>query len=178
MDTPKATYKKTNPKLLENTSNYRKTKKGILTNSYNKQKERSKKNGLPCPSYSLIELHDRYLNDEKFNRLYLEWIKHGCNKQFKPSIDRINCKKAYTLDNIHVMTWAENRYKQTMGRRSRMGAVAQLMGNKIIMTYSSQRMAVNKTGLSQSNLSAALNGRRNYCGGYKWKYIYENPELL
>lgn len=59
-----------------------------------------------------------------------------------------------------------------------MGAVAQLMGNKIIMTYSSQRMAVNKTGLSQSNLSAALNGRRNYCGGYKWKYIYENPELL
>jgi hypothetical protein len=76
------------------------------------------------------------------------------------------------------MTWAENRYKQTMERRSRMGAVAQLMGDKIIMTYPSQRIAVKKTGLSQSNMSAALNGRRKYCGGYKWKYIYENPELL
>ena len=82
------------------------------------------------------------------------------------------------MRNIPILTWAENRYKQTMERRSRKGPVVQMLGNKIIKTYKSQRDAVLKTGLSQGDMSMAMNGKRNYCGGYKWRYIHENPELL
>lgn len=76
------------------------------------------------------------------------------------------------------MTWAENRFKQTMERRTRKGPVAQIIGNRTIKTYGSQREAIKETGLSQGNLSMALNGKRQYCGGYKWRYIHESPELL
>jgi glutamate dehydrogenase/leucine dehydrogenase len=76
-----------------------------------------------------------------------------------------------------MLTWAENRYKQSMERRSRKGKVAQIMGNKIIRIFDSQREIVRELGISQGNLSAALNEKRNYCNSYKWKYI-DNPELL
>ena len=91
----------TNLKLLENTSRYRKTPKGILTNIYNKQRERSRVKNICLPSYSLKELHEKYLNNRRFKRLYSEWIERNYDKQFKPSIDRINCVEPYTLNNIH-----------------------------------------------------------------------------
>ena len=133
---------------------------------------------MPYPSYTLKDLHNKYLTDRKFNRLFNEWVKHKYDKQFKPSIDRINSNKSYTMDNIHILTWAENRFKQTMERRSRKGEVAQIMGDEIIAVFKSQRDVIKKTGLSQGNLSMALNGIRQYCGGYKWKYINSNPDLL
>ncbi|MFH1327370.1 MAG: hypothetical protein ABIH76_00735 [Candidatus Bathyarchaeota archaeon] len=99
------------------------------------------------------------------------------NKQLKPSLDRIDCKKGYTVKNTQMITWAENRYKQSLdGRRGRKGVVLQLLGEKIVARYSCQREAVKKTGLSQGCMSMVLNGARQTTGGYK--FIYENPELL
>ena len=89
---------KTNLKLLENTRRYRKTKKGILTNIYNRQ---IKKNIIV--NYTLKELHNYFLNNKKFNRLYNEWIKNNYEKQFIPSIDRIDCKKGYNFNNIQCI---------------------------------------------------------------------------
>ena len=133
---------------------------------------------MPLPSYSLKELHNLFLYSQKYDRLFTEWESHSYDKQFKPSIDRINSKKPYTINNIHIMTWAENRFKQTMERRSRKGKVAQIMGEKVVKIFASQKDVVKKTGLSQANLSFALNGKRKYCGGYIWKYLNKNPELL
>ena len=145
---------------------YRRTKKGILTNIYSKQKTRKGVN------YSLKELHAMFLNNKKFDRLYKEWIKSNYNIQFKPTIDRINPKLGYTQDNIHCLTWAENRYKQRMEMKfTRARKVCQMMGNKIIKTFSSQRIAVKETGLSQGNMSMCLTGKRKTTGGYGWKYF-------
>lgn len=155
---------------MKNTQKFRKTKKGILTNIYHHQRRRSR------VDYSLKRLHDKFLNDRKFNRLYKEWVKKNFNKQFKPSIDRISCKKHYFIENIHCLTWAENRFKQTMERRCRKGKVYQMIGQKIIKIYKSQRDAVRKTGLSQSQMSKVLNKKGFTCGGYIWEY--EQPELV
>lgn len=168
---------KTNIKLLENTSKYRKTKKGVLTNIYHKQIERSKLRKIPMPSYTLEQLQSKFINDKKFNRIFIEWVKSNYNKQFKPSLDRINCLKPYSLDNIQILTWAENRYKQRMELKIIRGkSVLMVMGNKIIAKYKSVTDAVRKTGLSQGNISSCLHGKRITCGGYK--FIYENSELL
>lgn len=158
-------------KLLGNTARYRKTRKGLITNLFDKMKHRH-----------FVGFNSSYLHDfskcGKFDRLFKEWEKSNYNKQYKPSIDRISCKKGYEVGNIQWLTWAENRYKQTMERRARKGKVAQCMGNKIIKIYKSQREASIKTGLSQGNLSEAMNGKRGLCGGYNWKFIYEDPKLL
>ena len=160
---------KTPSSFLLNTQKYRKTKKGLITNLYNKLKERNK-----------VDFTREFLQEfsqcKKFDRIYTEWVNSNYNKQFKPSLDRISNKTHYTKNNIQWLTWAENRYKQSMERRCRKGVVYQMIGDKIIKKFISQREAVIKTGISQGNMSEVLNGKRQTAGGYK--FIYENPELL
>lgn len=123
----------------------------------------------------MVWLHD-FAECRKFDRIFKEWERSGYRKEFKPSIDRISNKRGYEKDNVQWLTWAENRYKQTMERRCRKGRVFQMHGDKIVKIFKSQRDAAIKTGLAQGNLSACLTGSRATCGGYRWKY--ENPELL
>ena len=155
---------------------YRKTPKGVLTNMYHHQKTRNVKNGFGEIGYSLKWLHNRFLNDEKYNRLFAEWVKSGYRKAKKPTIDRINHKKGYTKDNIHMLSWSENRFKQTMERRSRKGKVYQILNGIVVKVWSSQREAYRKLNLQQSMLSMALTGKCKTAYGYEWKY--ENADLL
>lgn len=152
-----------NTRLLENTARWRKTKRGLVTNLYNKMKSRN------SVDFQLEDLH-KFAECQKFNRLFIAWEKSKYHKQLKPSIDRINSKYGYTLHNIQWLTWAENRYKQSMERRSRKGAVIQMLGDKPYRHYISQRQAVLETGLAQSGISLCLNGKRKTCGGYGWSY--------
>lgn len=61
-------------KQLENTRNYRRTPKGVLTNLYSKMKERTKKNGLEEMDFSLHQFHEMFLEDETFLKLHKEWL--------------------------------------------------------------------------------------------------------
>lgn len=149
---------------------FRRTPKGVLTNIYSHMKSRH-----PV-SFSRKELHDRFLNDQKFNRLFKEWIDSDFNREKRPSIDRINHRGIYSMANIHVMTLSENRFKQKMEGRIRKGAVLQILGNTIVERFRSQREAVLKTGIPQGNMSSVLNGKRSKVHGFK--FIYENKELL
>lgn len=161
---------KTRSRLLANTRRYRKTAKGVLTNSYSHQRSRRH------VEYSLAEFHEKAFCSNRFQRLYAEWVKSGYQHHLIPTVDRINSKKGYTLDNIQFLTWEDNRYKQRMERRSRKGVVIQLKDGVEVARFKSQKEAVKKTGFNQSLISAVLNGRRNNTGGYQ--FIYENPELL
>lgn len=155
-------------KSMNSTQRFRKTKRGLVTNLYSKMKARK------SVSISLKQLH-QFADCKKFTRLFNEWVKSGYCKQLKPSIDRISNKKDYDIDNIQWLTWSENRYKQSMERRCRKGPVVQLIGTKVVATYSSQREAVMKTGLSQGNISAVMNGTRKTTGGYIFRF--SNPDL-
>lgn len=163
---------KTNTRLLENTQRYRKTPKGVLTNMYHHIKNRNQ------VDFTLNEFQEMYLGDRKFLRLYREWERGGYNKQLKPSIDRIDNRKPYLVNNIHMLTWAENRFKQSKmdGKRGRKPAVLQILGEKFLNRFKSQRHVVKELGISQGNLSEVLNGKRKTVNGYK--FIYENPDLL
>lgn len=166
---------KSQENILNNNRIYRRTKKGVLTNIYNHCKNRRKVN------FTLQEFQNKYIDDKKFVELYNNWIKHYYEQQYKPTIDRIDCLKDYSFDNIHWLTWEENRYKQRMEfKRIRARKVLMVKDGKIIKQYKSQTEAVNKNKISQGNLSSCLNRKRKYCNGYEWYYadIYDNPELL
>ena len=113
---------------------------------------------------------------KKFDRLYDEWVRSDYKKEFKPSLDRILCKKGYLVNNVQWLSWSENRYKQTMERRCRKGPVIQKQGDKVIKIHISQRKAVMDTGITQSNMSSCLNGKRQTAGGYNWEF--QHPELM
>ena len=158
-------------KLLENTQKYRRTKKGILTNSYSKQKSRN------TVEYSLTELHDKFMFDDKFNRIYKEWKNKGYKKELKPTIDRINCRLCYTLSNIHALTWKENRYKQRMELKLlRARPIVAVVDGEEKYKFKSVSQAVKETGINQGNISSCLTGKRKKAGGFNW--FYEKPELL
>lgn len=151
-------------KSLSSIQRYRSTPKGVLTNLYHKMK------GRRGVEFSLSEFHLRFLSDKKFTRLHLEWVDSGMLKEKKPSIDRISNKLGYTNNNIHMITWGENRHKQTMERRSRKGAVIQYLNGVEVGRFKSQRIAAMKTGISQSNMSSVLNKKRPHCEGYVFTY--------
>jgi hypothetical protein len=123
--------------------------------------------------FTLSEFHERFLNDKRFLRLHSEWIKSGKDKMKKPSLDRISNKKGYTVLNTHMITWAENRHKQVMERRSRKGEVVQYLDGKEIARYRSQREASKVTGVSQGNMSNQMNGKRKHCEGFVFKFASE-----
>jgi len=162
----------TNLRLLEITRRFRKTPKGVLTNMYDHMRQRH------TVEFSLKDFHARFLEDRKFQRLYQDWKKAKYPKQLKPSLDRIDSKKPYTLPNTQMLTWAENRFKQsaTDGKRGRKPPVLMLLNGKIIKRFTSQRHAIKELGIPQGNLSTVLNGRRKHIAGYE--FIYESPDLL
>lgn len=162
----------------QNLIKYRHTKKGVLTNMYNHQKTRNKNNGFGEIGYSLKWFQDTFLNDELYNRLFVEWEKSGYKKAKKPTIDRINNKKGYEKDNIHLLSWAENRFKQTMERRSRKGRVLQKLNGEIIKVWKSQREVWRTLNVQQSMISMALTGKCKTAYGFEWEYgnIHEQAE--
>ena len=70
---------KTNLKLLENTRNYRKTKKGLVTNLFHKMKSRNN------VSFDLNYLQE-FAKSKKFERLFIEWEESGYKKELKPFV--------------------------------------------------------------------------------------------
>lgn len=163
---------KTKLKLLKNTQKYRRTKKGVLTNMYHHMKSRHK------VDFTLKQFHEMYLEDITFNNLMYQWKKLGHLPYYKPSLDRVNPKKHYSKDNIKMITWGQNRLKQST-HDHKLGLkppVLQIKNGKVVHRHQSQKHAVETLGCSQGTLSMVLNGKKKSLYGYT--FVYESPELL
>lgn len=69
------------------------------------------------PSYYLMpicsqqEFEEMALQNESLKKLYKEWIESGHFFHLTPSVDRIDNKKGYLIDNIQFLTFIENTRK-------------------------------------------------------------------
>lgn len=59
-----------------------------------------------------------FLKNSNYNELHQEWIDNEYNFLFSPSVDRINPRKNYSLDNIQLLTIKENVTKSNLQRRT------------------------------------------------------------
>lgn len=96
----------------------RKIKEGLITIIYFGQKGSAKQRQMILPIYTKTELQEWLFNQDLFHKLYDDWVKNGYKKGLKPSVDRINDYKSYTLDNIQLMTFKENRIKGDNDRKN------------------------------------------------------------
>ena len=108
--------------------------------------------------------------------LWNNWIESNYDKMTKPSVDRLDDYKGYSLDNIQLMTWEENKAKGSRDRKNGVNnkkskAVLQydLQGN-LIKEYYSIMQAERETKISNVSISRVCNGKRKTAGGFKWKY--------
>ena len=71
-----------------------------------------------CKSYKfrkllfiLNEFENYILNNNNYKKLHKEWVKNNYIHRLAPTVDRINNKGHYSLDNIQIITKSENAKK-------------------------------------------------------------------
>lgn len=85
---------------------------------YNTQVINSTSRGHAPPAYSLTELCHWLVDQPRFACLYADWERAGWPKAKAPSIDRLDDSKGYALNNLQLLTWAENRAKGAASKKS------------------------------------------------------------
>ena len=120
---------------------YYHSKQGVIQTIYDSQKQSSIRRKHSLPSYSKQELIEWLENNNSFNSLYTRWVESNYQKDLKPSIDRLDDFKPYTLDNIFIKEW-----------------------------YSIQEIQ-RVLNINHQNIVKVCQGKRKTAGGYKWRYL-------
>ena len=123
--------------------NYKYTKSGVLATIYDGQKRHFyKKKKSFQPNYSLESLRNKFMFSSQFNRLYNRWKKSGYNSWLKPSVDRINSKNGYRLNNLQILTWKQNCDKGRL--EARIPITIRTKTNKILAKFKSKNDLIRK----------------------------------
>jgi len=154
---------------------FERTKKGMVKRILYSQKCSSKTRGHPMPTYTLEELRTWFRCNPLANALYDAWRLSGYRKGLKPSIDRLDDSKGYSMDNIQLMTWRENLDKSYSDRKSGKNnkvnkAVIQMdLDGVFIAEYHSLAEAERVTGTHRQGIRNCFNGKQRKAGGFRWK---------
>jgi len=164
---------------------YYRTEQGLMTKIYNQQIQRCKKKDRPLPAYTQKEFSDWLFSQKNFKELYDKWVKPDYNKMETPSVDRKKNNLSYTLENIRLMTWRENKLLGHSDMRKGNivhGTKPQQKVRKLskdgifIEEFISTREAERKTGISHQSISNVCNKKKHYnsAGGFKWEFKNES----
>ena len=164
---------------MTNTQKNRRTKKGVTLRIYDSQMSNSKARGHAQPTYSKSWLRKWLLSNPEFHRLYDMWVLSGYDKWFKPSVDRKDDNLSYTEYNIQLMTWKENKDKQsrdlrsgklTHGNNPQKPVEQYTIGGELVAEFISTREAERSAGISKDGVGGVCRGKHKTAGGYVWKY--------
>jgi len=155
-------------------TNRHRTKEGLISKIYGQQKRSSKERGYEMPNYTNLELQEWLFSKDKFHYLYINWEDSGWNKDFIPSVDRPDDYKPYSLDNIQLMTWKENRDKGALDRKegrnnkSNVSVLQYTLDGVFVKEYYSQTQASIQTNVNRGNIGSCCIGICETAGGFKW----------
>jgi len=154
------------------------TKKGLVKKIHLAQISNSKKRGHTPPAYTLYGLRMFFKSSAVADHLYKAWVASGYEKNLRPSVDRKEDDKPYSIDNITLMTWGENKAKGHSDRRNGINnkvskAVIQLtLEGEFIAEFYSMSEAGRQTGISIASIGQCCNNIQSYntAGNFKWKF--------
>ena len=148
--------------------------KGVFRVIYKSQKRNQKLRGHGEMPYTKDELIS-WCMDNNFNDIYNKWVESGHDKELKPSVDRIDDFKGYSMDNIRLGTWRQNREHQhqdiinglgTSGLRCK--ALLKMDSEmNVIHEYISYSSAQRDMGYS---LEYQIKHKKKCRSGFFWKY--------
>ena len=155
------------------------SEKGVFRVIYKTQKRNQMLRGhgdMPYTKQDLI----KWCKNNGFDCLFSSWVESGHQSNLKPSIDRIDDFKGYSLDNIRLGTWKDNRDHQssdimnavgTSGKRCR--AVYQFDENfNLVASFVSYSQAKRSIGYKVEYQIKTKVKCRN---GYYWSYSKSFP---
>lgn len=153
---------------------YDKTEKGVIRVIYKTQKANSKRRKMPMPDYSKEDFRE-WAYSNGFSELYSNWVKSGYLKETKPSADRIDDFKPYSLSNIKLVTWGDNKDHANIDRINGIGTNGRLCKKllqfdrdmRLIAEYVSYSSAVKINGY---HMERAIRSGRIDRKGFMWRY--------
>lgn len=156
---------------------YHKTTKGLITQIYGGQRASSKTRSHAPPTYSKKELRQWLFNQSLFHSLFYDWEESGYESLLKPSVDRIDDYKGYSIDNIQLMTWGKNKAKGHSDKKNGLNnkdnkAVMQFAkSGEFINEYYSASQASRETGIASIEISSVCRKTKESAGGFIWEFI-------
>lgn len=97
---------------------------------------------------------------------------------FIPNPDSLPCvnhkDEDKTNNNVNNLEWCSYYYNNVYGHRLTKSAAKRSTAVKCIETniiYPSQRIASEKTGVKQPDISSCCHGRQKTAGGFHWKFV-------
>ena len=156
-------------------------KKKLKENYHNKlignQRSRVKNGEVSEITYSPNELKEWLNNQETYYTLHKNWVDSNYDRKLAPSIDRIDDYLGYTLDNIELMTWEENRIKGInyiiSGKNQKLSVgfiQTEKNTDKFVAYYFSGQEASRATGINRSNITRCADGKCSSAGGFMWRF--------
>lgn len=161
---------------------YYRTKEGLATQIFVHQRAKSKKREHPLPSYSKVELKNWLFNHKMFSELFSEWRDNNFDKNFTPSVDRLNDYLPYSINNIQLVRWKDNadRFhrdeKLGINRKKLIPVIAVSVNTGKVIEFYSIAQAQRETNIQSTNIVNICKRRRKgyiSSGGYYWYYKHD-----
>lgn len=98
------------------------------------------------------------------------WYRDDASSMKNPSIDRIDSKGHYHIDNCRFIEMKENALRANIGKIRKGEIVMQYDMNGIFINkYRSRKEAFEITGIHKSNIRSCIKGKYTHAGGFIWK---------
>lgn len=142
---------------------------------YRSQVLSSKRRQHPLPNYTPEELYKWLIKQPNYKELFTTY-RRTLKRLDAPSIDRLDDYEPYTLDNIRLISWKENknRYHSDVkkGVNTKVSkAINQYdMEGNFIATYHSLAEAYRVTGVSRVSIRKCAIGQQSRGGDFLWEY--------
>lgn len=87
-----------------------------ITQVFSSIRYKSKRRGDKYPEFTKEDLRN-WLYENRLQEKWIEYLESGCDKNKKPSIDRIDDYGIYEFSNMQLITWKENLLKGVNGKK-------------------------------------------------------------
>ena len=151
------------------------SKHGVINQMYSGCINRTKKKGFTPVSFTKEELEKWVYSCKEFHTLYDKWVLEDYPTALKPSLDRLDDYKGYSLDNIRIVTTNTNvkRYYSDaingINTKSAKPVEQYSLDGEYIRTFHSLSAAARSVNGIPSNINQVINGTYAQAYGYKWK---------
>ena len=148
-------------------------------------KQRARRSNFENIKFTNIEFLEWIMNQDNYESLYLNYINNNKDVNFAPSVDRHDDYETYSIDNIRLTTWKENKDKYNSDRiigkntkQSKPVIGVKVDGEKI--RFHSSHYASQQTGVVRSSINRSCHTNRKFkklksrSGEYYW--IFEEDK--
>lgn len=151
--------------LMHSRTLYKRSKRGLVANILADQRTNSKRRGHIPPSYSLNQLLQWADEQAKFHGLHALWVESNYDRWERPSFNRLDNTKPYSLGNIEIITAYHNLKLEKLNPKP----VRRSDGKQYVSILAAERENGYPEG--KSKISLVCRGKRKSYKSFTWEFV-------